>query len=1138
MSQPQDNKSMNFNLRITKFFLENTRITAFALIALILAGAFTLLNLKTTGFPAPKVGISVVQTVYPGASSDVVLKDISIPLENAVKSIDGVSTYSTNSQNSFSLLNVTIKEGVNIDSVKDKIAAAVTATTLPKEAQKPVILNVDIGGPEYIFSISNNDKTVMYEKTSEFKKAVLDIEATKTIEAINEYNKEVIITFNDALLKESRIQISDIQSKIQLLDESLPVVSGVTIDSKSQSITTSIPGKDIESLKQLEFTSQIPQGVSTEQAQALGISQKTYKLSDLGTIEIGYNFDSKFPTFVSGKENGSPVVTNSVVLSVKTVENTDQAKYIEEVIKKIKDISSVEFVKAGKITSPEKTIIAEHYSVADSNTEQVAEVVKGLIGGPLDSDNFLVKNAGWVLGALQLVILVMIAFVSWRAAIVAAVSIPLSIAFATIYLYFIGSSLNTLVLFSLVLVIGLVVDPALVILEAIQRKIDTGMKGKEAVMAAVKDVGNGLFLATMVSAIVFVPFGVVSGILGQIFKYIPLTVIPAVIGSYIVPLVFLSWLGSLLLKRSKGKSESEEDNLWSSAKWLIRLNKTILRLNPFIRFVMVAIGLIIPIVITGYFFGTRQIKQVQFASSDNGQYIQVDGSFKPDISSEVRASSAKAIVSTIQKNENVMDIYPIDVGFGYYVNMKPVKERKQNTSNTSKTILESIPQEIKANFLNLTVDAISNGPPDSSYEVALSVKENNLEKLREGSLALSTIVKDACIKDGTVSLKKSDGCTPIVEKIDDGYTGKENRVIDLVFDRAVLENKSLTIPGAPATAYINQVIKKRFELNSEDKPKVLVNGEEVSVVFKNDISKPTTLDEIKAIELQSLSGSKVSLNDVATLKEAKPASSIRRVKGETINVVSVKLKEGNNDQAIAGLVTAEVEKYYKANDYKESKALGLKADSVVSYSQGGSAGFLKSFSELLTALILSIILVYLALSLFFNSFSLPLVIIYTIPLTFMGWVPALALLGGGQFGFLEIIGLIILVGLVVNVAIFLIDAARHKIDEGMDENEAISLASGLRLRPVILTKLVAVASLSPLILFAELYRTLAIVVVFGLLASGFISLITTPILFVFFRWLSRTWRKEHWIIKILFFPFFIVLIPYWTIRDLNHKQTA
>jgi multidrug efflux pump subunit AcrB len=121
-------------------------------------------------------------------------------------------------------------------------------------------------------------------------------------------------------------------------------------------------------------------------------------------------------------------------------------------------------------------------------------------------------------------------------------------------------------------------------------------------------------------------------------------------------------------------------------------------------------------------------------------------------------------------------------------------------------------------------------------------------------------------------------------------------------------------------------------------------------------------------------------------------------------------------------------------------------------------------------------------------------------LTLVGIFPALAFLGLGQFGFLEIIGVIILIGIVENVAIFLIDLANQKIkEEGWDAKRAISYASGVRLRPVVLTSLTAVASLAPLALFSEFYRSISLVIIFGILTSGVASLITTPILFSFFK---------------------------------------
>ncbi|MEK7146542.1 MAG: efflux RND transporter permease subunit [Patescibacteria group bacterium] len=159
------------------------------------------------------------------------------------------------------------------------------------------------------------------------------------------------------------------------------------------------------------------------------------------------------------------------------------------------------------------------------------------------------------------------------------------------------------------------------------------------------------------------------------------------------------------------------------------------------------------------------------------------------------------------------------------------------------------------------------------------------------------------------------------------------------------------------------------------------------------------------------------------------------------------------------------------------------------------------------ALVLAILLIYIVLAVFFESFLLPFVVLYSIPLTFVGVFPALVLLGGGEFGFLEIIGLIILVGLVGNLAIFMIDLAKQKIAQGMDIKQAISEASAVRFRPVLLTKLTVLASLTPLAILSDQYRSLAIVIIFGLLTSGITSLFTTPVLYIFFQSLSRMAKK-------------------------------
>jgi len=1131
MSQTSANNVQNesFNYKITRFFLDNTRLTALALLVLLLVGFYSLFNLKTTGFPSPTIDIVVVQTIYPGASSEVVARDVTRPLETAIKSIEGIKTYSSTTQNSVSILQITIDEKASADNVKNKISTQIASVVLPVNAQKPKILPVNIGGTDYIFSITSGSLDRTYAVAEKLKTDVANFEQTKSITEPNELQKKVIITINQEKLAASGISLESISAKIKSLDESLPVVSGVALDNQNQSITTSIPGKSLEDLKNLSFA---PPARALTQNPVLPDNQKftpptTYKLTDLATVDVGYRFkEVLLPVIGLEKKDTSPAQT-AIILNIKAVDGTDQTKFIKKIEEAIKNQDVVFAKTSDMIAATEKPVVIEHYSVNEDNQEQVSEVIKGLIGGKLAIDDKNLANLGWILGALQLVVLVMIAFVSWRAAIVAAISIPLSLIFSVSYIYLIGENLNTLVLFSLVLVIGLVVDPALVILEAIQRKIDIGLKGRDAVLAAIHDVGNGLFIATLVSAIVFVPFAVISGILGQIFKYIPLTVIPAIIGSYIVPLVFLSWFGSLILKKTKGKTENEQENLWGIAKWLVAFNRKVLHSPVWVRTLIVLLGIIIPISVSAYFFGNRQIKQVQFSSSDNGLLLQISGSYKTNLTTETRDATTRQIITIAMQDPDIISVFPSGRGqnLSYYATLTPTKDRTQNAKQLAKKLSDAIPTTITQNFNDFSVANISQGPPGTSYQVSISIKENDLSVLKTGALGVGDILKKVCSQNGIIKIGPATDCTPIIEKIDDGYTGKENKVLDVVLNRQTLEQNGLTIANAPQTALVNQQIRAAFELSNptENYGSVAVNGENIAVLFEKQSAIPKTVDVVKTLPILGLTGQITPLDSLATFEVKTPSSSITRIKGETIGLVQAALKQGYTDQQISSQVTDLVVKYFA--DEAKTKELGLAKNTVTSYSEGGSASFVKSFTDLLLALLLAIIFVYTVLVIFFGSFSLPLVILYTIPLTLMGWVPALATFGGGQFGFLEIIGLIILVGLVCNVAIFLIDAARQKIAQGIDEKEAIALASGLRLRPVLLTKLVAGASLAPLILFAEIYRSLSIVIVFGLLASGFVSLITTPILFIFFRWLSREYRRLAWYNKILFFPFMLIYIP-------------
>ncbi len=1124
----------DFNYRITEFFLNNTRLTILSLFLLVVVGIFATLSLKTVGFPNPEIKFTIVNTAYPGADAGTILRDVTEPLEDSISDIDGIETYNSQSLDSFSSLSIGIEGDADKTAVDADIKEAIGGVVLPEDAVEPNIFSPEIGGADILLSLYQADPQQRFADTQNLIDFIEDLPETDEVTQDNEFSQSVVLTLDPGALTARNLEAADVERTILSSDETLPVVTGVELDGQVQSIVTSL-SQDVsyEELNDLEIFYTIEGAPGTPPV------TESVELGEISTLEKQYSFANPGESLLGIRdESGEGVVLEVVSLNVKTKENVDQTQYYNQIKDFIADTDDLDFTN-GELPETEKTVVIDNYTQAAENEEQVNEVLSGLLGGPLDVDNAIASNLGWALGGIQLVFLVMLAFVSWRAAVIAAASIPLSLVFSNIYLFLIGENLNTLVLFSFVLVIGLVVDPALVILESIQRKIDTGLSGKEAALAAVRDVGLGLFLATLTNIIVFTPFGIISGVLGQIFRNIPLTILPAVIGSYIVPLIFLSWIGSAFMKRGKNTSTSEEENLWPIARWLIRLNTKILNSNRLLRAFIIILGLVLSFGVTGILFTSGNVRSVQFATGDDPAYFIVQTEFKAGLTDSDRSTGIEKLVGEVITTRDVSQVF-LNNEFGVFARTDVDRDR------TTREIAEDVNKdlgELDKYFLDIKAEVAANGPPEPLYQVAIAVKDDNLEIIKDASIAVGKEVETICEDGGTFVINNCDGEENIVAKVDDGFSGRTTKVITYNLDRGALANNGLLSPQGPASILANQQLRGQFPVasNTEELTTINVAGEERNLFVRTGDTEPQAESEISSSSLTNFQGQDIPLNDVVeSTTTTDSQSAIRRVDGETVNTVQVRLTSDYSDQGTAAQVTTAIVDYYADNDFARTIDLGLQEENIESFDGGGSAGFLKSFQELLLALVLAIVFSYFVLAVFFNSLTQPFTILYTIPLTFIGIFPAIGFLSNGQFGLLEIIGLIILVGLVENVAIFLLDSANQYIQEGKDPKSAIAFASGIRMRPVILTNLTAVASLAPLAFLSETYRPLSLVIIFGLSTSGLVSLVTTPILFIFFRWLSYRFRQLSGLSKVVFFALFPIYVIVWGLskKGDEHYETA
>ncbi|MEK7145815.1 MAG: efflux RND transporter permease subunit, partial [Patescibacteria group bacterium] len=749
---------MKFNEKITAYFLANARLTFLAFTLLILFAVTSTLMLKTTGFPSPEVNFAAVQTPYIGAASETVLEDVTIPLEGAIKNVDGVKSYSSKSLNSFSMINLTLDENEDQSKILSDLSSAIATVQLPTGAEEPEVIVPDIAGSDFMFSVVAPNHRSTYETYQEIEEELNAIPETSKVNALFPLERSVVVRLDSQEMAEFGITMEEVQGKIQILGLSIPVAAELDIDDDQVSVVTSTEESSLETLKELPFGE--------------------HELTDFATVSLRYDYeDGHDPVLAYQGE-----VMEALTFELYAAEGADMKAYTEKIEELLGENEKWIFLNGDELPegSEDEILVIENFSVNEQNALQVKEVLSGIVGGPLPIDSNW-KYLGYALGGIQLVFLVMTVFVSWRAALVAALAIPLSLVFSNIYLFLIGESLNTLVLFSFVLVVGLVVDPALVLLEGVQRKLDAGFRGKTAALEAVKDVGNGLFLATLNNIIVFFPFAVVSGILGQIIWYIPLTIMPALVGSYIVPLIFLTWLGSFFLKAKPHKTSNEMENLWGISKAIGKINRWILNTPVLIRGMFIIVALVVPVVIAGALFGSGQVKSVQFSGSKNADYLMLSGTFLPSTPEEDRELLMKNVLETMAEEETIEQISQAFPDLMYYVTLKPAAERKGTVSSD---IAEELNKEIQDKygrlFFDIQVGVISNGPPTASYQIALSLKSEDLEELEDQALALGSVLEEACMVESEITFAESCSGDKLVTKVDDGYTNKTSTVIEVL----------------------------------------------------------------------------------------------------------------------------------------------------------------------------------------------------------------------------------------------------------------------------------------------------------------------------------------------------------------------
>lgn len=677
-----------------------------------------------------------------------------------------------------------------------------------------------------------------------------------------------------------------------------------------------------------------------------------------------------------------------------------------------------------------------------------------------------------LMGAVLAIIILYLFLRDIKPTLIVALSIPVSVIFALVLMYFSGVTLNMISLSGLAIGVGMLVDNSVVVIENIYRLRNLGVPPVKAALNGAKQVAGAIASSTLTTICVFFPIVFIEGLTRQIFMDMALTITYSLLASLIVALTLVPAMGQRMLRKVKPVKHGMFD------KMLGGYEKSI-------RFVLKhrAIALIVAVVLLfGSMFGAvaRGFSFMpNMASTELSVTVSLDDSATMDDTIDA-AQNLLDTLSTYDEFETVGvmtgsttslmgltgSVSSSDADKGSVMAYAVFKDDKVKNS-------ESISKEIEAKLQSIDGDVVVSGSSSSSSMSAMLGDDGVSIKLYGDDL--KTLQNTA--KDMAEKLAAVDG----IDETDNGI-GATSGEIKVTVDKTKAAKKSLTV------AQVYQQIAAA--ITSETTSSTLTNsGKDLDVVVIKDENSDVTKNNIKDIKLtytdKEGNEKTTKLSEVAEISDSESMNSITRSDQKRYIKVSGTLKDGYTNTDVSNKAKAVFD------DYK------LPDGCSIEYS-GSNESTMEAVNQMLLMMLLGVILIYLIMVAQFQSLKSPFIIMFTIPLAFTGGFLGL-LITGFDVSVVALLGFVMLCGIIVNNGIVLVDYINNLRLEGKERREAIVEAGKTRMRPILITAITTVLGLSTMALGigtgSEIMQPIAIVCIGGLLYATIMTLYIVPVIY-------------------------------------------
>ena len=1000
--------------------------TLMVFIAIMVLGIASYIQLPVDQYPKMDPPYLTVMASYPGANASDIEENVTKILEDQLNSVDDLKEMTSTSYDNLGVVTLEFEWEANLDEASNDVRDAVDKAmqNLPDDIDRPTIMRFNTSMmPILIYAVTAEQSYPGIDK-------ILD---DKLVTRLNRVNGVASVTVAGA---PERVIYVD-------LDPNKLDAYNLTLEEIGNKILAE--NKDISS----------------------------------GNVKMGL---MDYAIRVEGEFEESDQIKNIVLgtQNNKTIYLHDVASVRDT----IKDITLEQTINRGQggVLMITKQTDANAVAVAKEAKEQLEIALKELpsdIKFQIISDNsdFIVKSINnlqeTLMYALIFVVLVVFLFLGrWRATFIIALTIPISLIVAFIYLFATGESLNVISLSSLSIAIGMVVDDAIVVLENITKHIDRGSRPREAAKYGTNEVWLSVIVTTLVTVAVFFPLTLVTGMTGILFKQLGWIVCITVCTSTVTAISLTPMLCSQLMRIQEKTNNGKFSFYFFVSKQLDRLDAAYEKL---IRWVLHHKTFVISFM-TAIFLGsctlTRFIK-TDFMPQNDQSTMSVYAKMQSGQRVEETKRIAFEIDSIIRKN--IPEITIINLSYGSEEEASFASMMNSTGNNILNMRLRTVDIKDRDRSIFVIADQVrgilKNIPDILQYTVTTS---------SGGSMGSNNVDIEIMGHDFNTTTRLAQEIAMQARQIPGAEDIKISRDDDKAELQIVLDPDKLARHGL-TTSEVGSYVRNRIYGFRNSKFKE--DGDEYDIIVRLEEKYRSSLTEVENIIITDGHGEKVRLKELGEIKEYFSPPNIERKSKQRILKVSITPAAG---VALGDIALASQQIIDNLEDVPQDVSL---------YIGGNYEDQQESFSSLIWLLLLSLMLVYIVMAAQFESFKMPFIIMLAIPFAFTGVILAL-LLTNNAVSIVAALGAVMLVGIVTKNGIVLIDFINLMRERGIRLYDAIAQACRSRLRPVLMTSLTTILGMVPMAISAgegsETWRPMGIAVIGGMVFSTIITMIIVP----------------------------------------------